>query len=189
MKKTVALILALSVGVSSCSRHVRQNKAEVPQPTRTPASAEPAAPLVVAAAESASCVVNGDTPPPPPGFAPREAICLAKGQMLLIDGPAGTAIIEFTEFGEKFVSYRWRARARNGLQGRGNGTLVERYAPSPDNPGRIIDVGSDLLVGAGFFAVEWSYASVESAWLYPDRALGTSRVVSSAAFDTFPLAR
>ncbi len=189
MKKTVALMLALFVGVSSCSRHVRQSKAEVPEPITTPASSEPAARLSVASAESASCVVDSDTPPPPPGFAPREAICLAKGQMLLIDGPAGTAIIEFTEFGEQFASYRWRARTRNGLQGRGNGTLVERFAPSPDKTDRIIDVGSDLLVGAGFFAIEWSYASVESAWLYPDRALGTSRVVSSAGFDTFPLAR
>ena len=187
MQKAFALMLALFVGVPSCSRHVRQGHAEVPQATSPLASSDPAARLLVAATASASCAVGIDTPPPPPGFVSRQAICLEKGQMLVITGPAGTAIVEFTEFGERFASYRWRARTRNGLQGRGNGTLVERFAPSPDHPGRIVDVGSDLLVGAGVFTIEWSYSSVESAWLYPDRALGTSRVVSSAGFDTFSL--
>ena len=109
--------------------------------------------------------------------------------MLLIEGPAGTAIIEFTDFGEQSATYRWRARTRSGLQGRGSGTLAERYARAGNNPTRMTDLGSDRLVSAGFLALEWSYASVESAWLYFDRALGTGRVVSSSGFDTFPLTR
>ncbi len=119
------------------------------------------------------------------------AIRLAKGQMLVVHTPRGTAILEFTAFRDSEASYRWRARSSTGHMGRGVGTVFERYIRSSgdSNQVQLTDNGSERLVGAGLFTVQWSYADLEGGWLYLDSAIGDAQVESSVTFDQHPLRR
>lgn len=177
MTRHMALRLILAVGIIGCRAVARSERDGAP-----PAS-PPSPPPV-----STSIVVGaGDIPvAPPPGFAPisGQTIRLGKGQMLVVQRPEGVALLEFTEFREGAATYRWRARSK-GRQGRGTGTVAERYLRSPTN--QLTDNGSDLLVGAGLFSVQWSYADTESGWLYLDPSVGQTQVMSSATFEEHPL--
>jgi hypothetical protein len=121
----------------------------------------------------------------------KGTVRLAKGQMLVVHTPDGTAILEFTEFRESAASYRWRARTNNGLVGRGVGSVSERYLQSGGDSSQVklVDIGSERLVSAGLFTVQWSYADLEGGWLYLDRAIGDAQVESSATFDQHSLRR
>ena len=116
---------------------------------------------------------------------------LSKGEMLVVQTPQGSALLEFTEFGEKSASYRWRAVSLNGRRGRGTGTVAEQYqiAARSHDTLRLVDQGSELLVGVGAGTLLWSYADLRSGWLYVDQSTMATRVVASTAFDTFTLAR
>lgn len=173
MTRHMALRLILAVGIIGCRAVARS------EPDGAPPASPPSPPPV-----STSIVVGaGDIPvAPPPGFAPisGQTIRLGKGQMLVVQRPEGMALLEFTEFRESEATYRWRARSGR-LQGRGTGTVAERYLRSPTN--QLTDNGSDLLVGVGLFSVQWSYADTESGWLYFDPSIGQTQVVSSATFE------
>lgn len=186
MKIAYVAMIMLAVGPWACSSPARRH-ARLPS-----SSAATVDPAVCRAAPrgvpQTLAEVDPDAPPPPPGFAlrgDRIHLKLHQGQMLVVEGPSGTTIIEITEFSEGAARYRWRARSRSGAMGRGTGTLVERLAPARNDPSRQEDVGSELLIGAGLVTVEWSYASLQSGWLYLDPQMGTSRVVSSDQFESF----
>lgn len=116
---------------------------------------------------------------------------LSKGAMMVVQTKQGTALLEFTAFGEKRASYRWRAVSPSGRRGRGTGTVAEHYqiAARSNNTSQLVDQGSELLVGVGVGTLLWSYADLESGWLYVDQSTTVTRVVASDAFDTFTLLR
>ncbi|MEP6781046.1 MAG: hypothetical protein ABJC26_14220 [Gemmatimonadaceae bacterium] len=108
-----------------------------------------------------------------------------------MENSEGTALIEFTGYGERTASYRWRAHTINGALGRGSGALVERFVPSATSePSRTLDVQkSDLLIAAGPVNISWSYANMNSGWLYVDRKNLHTDVVPASEIETYAFAQ
>jgi len=68
--------------------------------------------------------------------------------------------------------------------------LIERVRHPTDRRSmevQLTDRGSELLVGVGIFAIQWSYADMESGWLYVDALKVTTTVLPAAQFDSLSL--
>ena len=113
--------------------------------------------------------------------------------MLLIKSLHGTAVIDFTMFGNKDgqSTYRWRYKAATALQTEsGVGEVFEKYETGKITSGfhSLRDAGSQLKVKAGKIQVEWSYGCSGSyGWIYPGSDVLDIKVLEDKDFESYPL--
>lgn len=127
----------------------------------------------------------------------RRAIKLDSDEMLFLSSGRGKALIDFIKFGDQDgeSTYRWRFKpSTDEAETSGTGKVYEKYEKILTNSESWIlidmivrDIGSELIVHAGGFQVEWSYASKDFGWLYYDPNEITVEILPDADFKTYTL--
>lgn len=136
---------------------------------------------------------SGCTIGPPANTVNPNALEVKETEMVLLESTEGTALIDFTDFGGRNAvsTYRWRFQpsTAGASEVSGSGVVFEKFEKTKAGFGtKVLDrKRSRLAVTAGRFAVEWSYGSPSSGWLYLDKEKIRATVLSEADFETYDL--
>jgi hypothetical protein len=122
--------------------------------------------------------------------AEAKPVKVASGDLLVLRGPQGIAVVEITHLPNSKATYRWRyAAAPRGPETSGAGELFEQYATvSLDSSGRhVTDVGGALFIVAGPYKIEWSWSGATQSYVYPRKSGIEALIVTGTSFGDFRL--
>lgn len=120
--------------------------------------------------------------------ATRRAIELKRGDLLVLKGDMGIAVIELQHLVGGKAKYRWRYVAEvRGTEISGNGEVFEQYARAHRDSNHVTDVGGELYIKAGPYQIEWSQGSKEIGYVYPRGKDYSAYVVPSTPLSKFRL--
>jgi hypothetical protein len=130
---------------------------------RMNAEADSTLPGDVAKASAASATTPAPRVPTNPN-----SLKVNDGDLLVIKGPSGLAVVALKHAGTCRGTYEWRYRMQNGQETSGNGEVYEKYAYKPSDSGTNVgvDIGGKLLVMAGPYEVAWSCGGETFGWVY-----------------------
>jgi hypothetical protein len=127
--------------------------------------------------------------PVDPSKSVQKALKVNKGQMAVLDFANGTALIDFSSFGDQEAEYRWRYREKaSGIETTGNGRVFEKYEKMLWSSFFKKPAGQ-LFIYAGQVRVEWSWGGTDSAWLYYQSDRTKTEVLNDNDFQTLDLSK
>jgi hypothetical protein len=97
------------------------------------------------------------------------SIQLLNGDLLVLRGTLGVAVVAVTHFSGCKAQYEWRfMNQTTAEESHGTGELFEQYAESPQQTqvATVVDVGGSLWIAAGPYSVQWSCGGSTSGWVY-----------------------
>jgi hypothetical protein len=126
---------------------------------------------------------------PPSGT--KQPLTINSGDLLVLTGQQGIAVVEISFHEDCKASYRWRhSFSRGGQETSGQGQLFEQYGTSSP-PGaqsrHVSNVGGELLIKAGPYSIEWSCGSSEKGYVFARSQDVDALRVEGKSFSEFQL--
>ena len=121
---------------------------------------------------------------------PIKSIEINDGDVLILRSDYGIAAVQFTKFDIQKAFYRWKFISTDTEEiSKGEGEVYEVYEMEyvEDKDYKVIDRGSKLQIKAGKFLITWSYASLNSGWIYYDTSEIEIKVIKNKKFDEIDL--
>lgn len=116
------------------------------------------------------------------------AIETKKGDLLVLTGAQGTAVVELKYLNGCKAMYRWRhAETPRGAESKGTGELFEQYGRSHRDGKLVTDVGGEIFIKAGPYRIEWSCGGSGSGYIYPRPKEVEAYVLPKTSFTDFRL--
>jgi|GEM_PF-4963918 len=149
-------------------------------------SSSPAQTVTFSSQPRSSVPMPAELPPELGGHQP--SITVHRGDLLVLKGVKGIAVVEIKPLKGPRAKYRWRfAPQLRGPEETGTGELFEQYARTQRDVSLITDVGGELLVKAGPYKIEWSQGGPEHGYVYPSGSEYFAYVVPDASLGNFRL--
>lgn len=118
----------------------------------------------------------------------QSAITVHRGDLLVLKGVQGIAVVEIRPLKGARAKYRWRfAPQLRGAEASGSGEVFEQYARAQRDANVVMDVGGELLIRAGPYKIEWSQGGLEHGYVYPRGNEYSAYVVPDTALAAFRL--
>ncbi len=116
------------------------------------------------------------------------AITVHRGDLLVLTGAQGIAVVEIKPLKGSRAKYRWRfAPQLRGPEESGSGDVFEQYARAERNASVVTDVGGDLLIKAGPYRIEWSQGGPAHGYVYPHEGGYSAYVAPDKSLAAFRL--
>ena len=122
----------------------------------------------------------------------RKSLSVSKGETVLIELPDGhTAVVQFTDTGDSYATYRWRYRPSPDVPIKtGTGRVFEDNVRIKQADGTFSVIKKhkpeDLKIQAGDIWLEWSFQSTSNGWVYFCPVRAKLRIIPSDQFESKP---
>ena len=113
---------------------------------------------------------------------------IKKGDLLVLKGAHGIAVVELMYLNGDRAAYRWRhVEKPRGHETTGSGELFEQYGRNTQTSKLVTDLGGERFIKAGPYKIEWSYGSTTTGYVYPTLPEIQAYSVSGTPFAEFRL--
>ena len=118
----------------------------------------------------------------------QHSITVHRGDLLVLKGTRGIAVVEIKALKGSRAKYRWRfAPPQGGPEESGSGEVYEQYARVQRDASMVTDVGGELLIKAGPYKIEWSQGGLAHGYVYPRGTEYSAYVVTDTSLRAFRL--